>query len=659
MILEKRENGLWWFYDEFYIGGFTPYPFGCIIDKSANTFVITKENRPSYPKEPLPVAEVQIRVLPSTSLETYTTAELLENRLLALGFPPLVVGTTPSAGIPEAPEDGNLYGRKDADWEIVSQEIDLTEHDLTELQNNDPNYFVRFDEINAIGTSIPANLASANITVASRNISDNVTKIQRGSYNTSGVLVNSNNTISLAKQSIVNLNPKIIFGHGGGLASTAPRVLFFNSSDALISYTTGNTTNPQTFTPPAGTVTFAVNLASGTNVGLTPATSPFINSFMMTDGNEVVPFEKYGFNLKPYPKEVYVSTTGSDTTGDGSINNPYLTVNNALSLYPFAEIVVRGGEYWGAGIFTNTNVSEMKIRNHKDENVVFSLGTRILSATLESGYTKVYKASTNIAKPTGTTHLWQHNIAETAVLAQANREWFHFDRTNELTSTLLTEVASLALLEASTSPSWFHDGTTFFFTIVSGSNLATNPIVIPSNTGNINRPSSIKGINFMYHTTAISNSVKFENCTFSFGFANGLSAVTGANLQTYNCGFIANKGDGVGYAGTAKGYEFGNYGYRNFDEDSSAHDNSNVTRKNCIYKSGFGVTDVGSSVTTIESCVISQAQFTYTLVGGKNLGNCTISNSTIIGGINSSVANRVRLYNTKVGGTKTGTFIEI
>lgn len=94
MILEKRENGLWWFYDEFYTGGFTPYPFGCIIDKSANTFVITKENRPSYPKAPLPVEQVQIRVLPSTSLETYTTGELLENRLLALEFPVFSVSSS-------------------------------------------------------------------------------------------------------------------------------------------------------------------------------------------------------------------------------------------------------------------------------------------------------------------------------------------------------------------------------------------------------------------------------------------------------------------------------------------------------------------------------------------------------------------------------------
>ena len=95
MILEKRENGLWWFYDAFFTDSFTPYPFGCIIDRSANTFVLTKENRPSYPKQPLPVADVQIRVLPSTSLETYTTAELLENRVLALGFPPLVDGVVP------------------------------------------------------------------------------------------------------------------------------------------------------------------------------------------------------------------------------------------------------------------------------------------------------------------------------------------------------------------------------------------------------------------------------------------------------------------------------------------------------------------------------------------------------------------------------------
>ena len=144
MILEKRLNGLWWFYDAFYMDSFTPYPFGCIIDRSANTFVLTKENRPSYPKQPLPVADVQIRVLPSTSLETYTTAELLENRLLALGFPPLVIAV-----------DSRPYKSYVAKFGISSTEIDAIDYinifentiGTISITKNGSHFFIESDSL--------------------------------------------------------------------------------------------------------------------------------------------------------------------------------------------------------------------------------------------------------------------------------------------------------------------------------------------------------------------------------------------------------------------------------------------------------------------------------------------------------------------------------
>jgi hypothetical protein len=39
---------------------------------------------------------------------------------------------------------------------------------------------------------------------------------------------------------------------------------------------------------------------------------------------------------------IYVNTTGSDTTGDGSINNPYLTLQYALTVFETGTINVTG-----------------------------------------------------------------------------------------------------------------------------------------------------------------------------------------------------------------------------------------------------------------------------------------------------------------------------
>ncbi|OEC84464.1 hypothetical protein A9507_15450, partial [Methanobacterium sp. A39] len=63
-------------------------------------------------------------------------------------------------------------------------------------------------------------------------------------------------------------------------------------------------------------------------------------------------------NIDRTPKEVYVSTTGSDDTGEGSVSKPYLTISKAIheafstSYYPIVHILE--GTYSGDG---NTNMS--------------------------------------------------------------------------------------------------------------------------------------------------------------------------------------------------------------------------------------------------------------------------------------------------------------
>ncbi|MCZ3365608.1 right-handed parallel beta-helix repeat-containing protein [Methanobacterium veterum] len=63
-------------------------------------------------------------------------------------------------------------------------------------------------------------------------------------------------------------------------------------------------------------------------------------------------------NIDRTPKNVYVSTTGSDDTGEGSVSKPYLTISKAIheafstSYYPIVHILE--GTYSGSG---NTNMS--------------------------------------------------------------------------------------------------------------------------------------------------------------------------------------------------------------------------------------------------------------------------------------------------------------
>ena len=117
-------------------------------------------------------------------------------------------------------------------------------------------------------------------------------------------------------------------------------------------------------------------------------------------------------------RTVYVSTTGSDTTGDGSQTAPYASINKALNSIPrnlngfTATIVIAAGTYnestyasgFGNGmlVFTGTagdavNVTGMNFTNiqyAEIKNIAFSISNSILSA---------YNCSIRIETPFSTT----------------------------------------------------------------------------------------------------------------------------------------------------------------------------------------------------------------------------------------------------------------
>lgn len=75
----------------------------------------------------------------------------------------------------------------------------------------------------------------------------------------------------------------------------------------------------------------------------------------------------------PQENSVYVSTTGSDVTGDGSLNSPYATFSAAYGSVPNnGTIVYRGGTYSNPTRFANTGKSGVTITNYQSEPVVWS-----------------------------------------------------------------------------------------------------------------------------------------------------------------------------------------------------------------------------------------------------------------------------------------------
>jgi len=90
MKIIKRINGLWSFVDNSFPQGFEAYPFGCVINETDNTFLITQENRSNYPIKAINVSDIVVVVEPSVVEETFANAVALRNRLKALNFYPFI-----------------------------------------------------------------------------------------------------------------------------------------------------------------------------------------------------------------------------------------------------------------------------------------------------------------------------------------------------------------------------------------------------------------------------------------------------------------------------------------------------------------------------------------------------------------------------------------
>ena len=55
--------------------------------------------------------------------------------------------------------------------------------------------------------------------------------------------------------------------------------------------------------------------------------------------------------VKASPSAWFVSTTGNDTSGDGSIENPYASIRKAMDMSSNGDIIyIRGGHYKKANI---------------------------------------------------------------------------------------------------------------------------------------------------------------------------------------------------------------------------------------------------------------------------------------------------------------------
>lgn len=387
-------------------------------------------------------------------------------------------------------------------------------------------------------------------------------------------------------------------------------VAFYNASNVFISaYSTAlNTLQSYTVSIPATTkfARFCCNTVDVSLFKIKTTITKFDNLNKRIDSVIV------NTNLSP---KVYVSLTGSNVTGTGTTLLPFASYTKAKSVLRQGGVIVfKGGDYIFSSVFDiNTNV-----KAESGQRVRFLFGTRITSATLEVGYTKVY--STTYAPTINSTYyLWQHDIADEATLISAiKRHPFHNGKTHRLGSTRIYNAASLAEIESTTDKlMWYKSGTKLYFSKALASDLSVNSIFIPdAYTVMLQEDVQVNNIKIMYAPLNI-NKTKSTLRNVSVGFVNGVGSMRfddsiGVNFE--RCEFYACNNDGANghsatptniFANTTEAVFKDCWFHDNTDDGESCHEYSQAIHYGSLVEfNGNGITPASGAHTVCHNSTV-------------------------------------------------------
>jgi hypothetical protein len=224
-------------------------------------------------------------------------------------------------------------------------------------------------------------------------------------------------------------------------------------------------------------------------------------------------------------KTVFVSPSGIDTAS-GTKTAPLKTLAVAVAeVWPSGRIVMREGDYTsGASI---AGCSKVEIMAHRGERVRIILGTKLAGITKTDGYAKVYQAAL-ASKPSG--WVWEHDTPDVRTLiASADRLALQRGRTHRLPSTHIDEVASIAAVDAATTPSWYWAVGVLYFSASDGGNAAAREYRVPFGDGGISGGTGVEEVRIDNISTWYSGAHGWDARSLTRWEANNAQAFCGAS----------------------------------------------------------------------------------------------------------------------------------
>lgn len=252
--------------------------------------------------------------------------------------------------------------------------------------------------------------------------------------------------------------------------------------------------------------------------------------------------------------QIFVNAEGNDAN-DGTESAPVATLSKAVQLANPGDTVVINKDtdfFAGASVSGKKKLTIAAARNVRCRII---LGTQITGITKTTGHTKVYQASL-AAEPA--LWLWQHDVDDvTTEITAAERVAYQRGRAYRLTSTKISKVSSIAEIDSSSTPSWFWESGTLYFSVSGGGDATGAHVRVPvagaTNSGIFGGTGmediELFGVHVLYAARDGIDAGDFArfravDCSANFGGFNGISYDDCLSTELEYCETAGNRGDG-------------------------------------------------------------------------------------------------------------------
>lgn len=308
-----------------------------------------------------------------------------------------------------------------------------------------------------------------------------------------------------------------------------------------------------TATVPANTATVRFRFVKRANSTI----GKFRNIFLASDAKGINIVDKFadksssgsGFTT------AYISPNGSDLNGNGTKTNPFQTIAKAAAgLSEYAVIYCAEGDYDSSAYVNLGKFKHLEIRALANSKVRFLMSPKLTGITKTDGYTNIYEAAW-ATKPAKWFYI--HDVKdERSLISNTERLPWQRGRSHRMTSTRITEIESLSLLDLATTPSWYWENGKIYFNVsMSVSDSLTADIRIPKSINPLVTGGSgeqvliMSGIQQLYsagngfNCTNLS-AVQLDECSASFNNGQGIALYDSRYMKISMCEASSNGGDG-------------------------------------------------------------------------------------------------------------------